>query len=161
MRAKIESADLHLDVSALTETATVVGDSIRLQQVFTNLLSNAVKFTPRGGHVVVALTTNDRDVHVTIADTGSGISADLLPHVFDAYRQGRETLHQSVKGLGLGLSIAKYIIDRHTGTIAAASDGPGCGSAFTITLALAPKSERHVPVAQRVGHAEKSRPAVH
>jgi signal transduction histidine kinase len=119
------------------EEPTVLGDSIRLQQVFTNLLSNAIKFTPRGGQITVTITATDIDTSVTVSDTGSGISADLLPHVFEPFRQGRDTLHQSRQGLGLGLSITRYLITRQSGTIAAASDGAGCGSAFTVTLPLA------------------------
>jgi len=137
MRAKIESAGLHFDVTTATDDAPIVGDSIRLQQVFTNLLSNAVKFTHTGGRVSVAVTVKDQEARVTVADTGSGIPAVLLPHVFDPFRQGRETLQQSSRGLGLGLSLARYLVEQHQGTIVAASDGPGRGSAFTVTLPLA------------------------
>jgi signal transduction histidine kinase len=135
-RGRIEASGLRLDVIIPAEEPTVLGDSIRLQQVFTNLLSNAIKFTPRGGQITVTITATDIDTSVTVSDTGSGISADLLPHVFEPFRQGRDTLHQSRQGLGLGLSIVRYLITRHDGTIAAASGGAGCGSAFTVTLPL-------------------------
>ncbi len=136
-RGKVESAGIHLETTVPSDEVAVVADSIRLQQVFTNLLSNAAKFTPRGGRISVELTVTDRQARVRVADTGSGISPDMLPHVFDAFRQGRETLQQSSHGLGLGLSIARYLIERHDGTITVASDGPGLGSAFTVTLPVA------------------------
>jgi signal transduction histidine kinase len=97
MRARIESSGLTLEVAA--EDASIVGDPVRLQQVFTNLLSNAVKFTPKGGDISVALRVKDRDAQVVVTDTGSGIAADVVPHVFDSFRQGLETLHQSSNGL--------------------------------------------------------------
>jgi signal transduction histidine kinase len=143
MRGRIESAGLHLQVAAPDDDTVIVGDSIRLQQVFTNLLSNAVKFTRKGGHVSVALTVTAHEARVTVADTGNGISPDVLPFVFDAFRQGHETLQQSPHGLGLGLSIARYLVERHDGTISVASDGPGRGSAFTVMLPLAQQSSPH------------------
>jgi len=135
MRARIESAGLHLQ--AMVDDAAIVGDSIRLQQVLTNLLSNAVKFTPKGGRISLTVTVTQRDARITVADTGSGISADMLAHVFDAFRQGRDTLQQSSRGLGLGLAISRYLVEQHRGTIAVNSEGSGRGSAFTITLPLA------------------------
>jgi signal transduction histidine kinase len=151
MRGKIESAGLHLELRAPDNDTVIVGDSIRLQQVFTNLLSNAVKFTPKGGRISVALMVTEREARVTVADSGSGITPDVLPFVFDAFRQGHDTLQQSWHGLGLGLSIARCLVERHEGTIAVASDGPGRGSAFTVTLPLAkqpgpPGAVRHAIV---------------
>lgn len=138
VRGKIESAGLDLLTSLPTIDVSIVGDSIRLQQVFTNVLTNAVKFTPRGGSISVSLTTKESDATVTVTDTGSGISAEMLPLVFEPFRQGRETLRQSTLGLGLGLSIARYLVERHQGTIRCASDGPGRGASFIVTLPLAP-----------------------
>jgi signal transduction histidine kinase len=73
---------------------------------------------------------------VIVADSGLGIAPELLPHIFDRFRQGRETLAQSAQGLGLGLAISRYLIQQHRGTIVAASEGPGSGAIFTITLPL-------------------------
>jgi signal transduction histidine kinase len=151
MRGKIESAGLHLEVWAPDNDSIIVGDSIRLQQVFTNLLSNAVKFTPKGGRISVALMVTEREARVTVADSGSGITPDVLPFVFDAFRQGHDTLQQSRHGLGLGLSITRYLVEQHDGTIAVASEGPGRGSAFTVRLPLAkqpapPGAVRHAIV---------------
>jgi signal transduction histidine kinase len=162
MRGKIESAGLHLEMAAMDDDITVVGDSIRLQQVFTNLLSNAVKFTPKGGHISMALMATERDALVTVADTGSGIAKDVLPFVFDAFRQGRATLQQSSHGLGLGLSIARYLAERHDGTITVASDGPGRGSAFTVMLPLAPPPSPHSAVRRAiVDPARRGAVAIH
>ena len=152
MRTKIETAGLHLDVDAPADEPLIVGDSVRLQQVFTNLLSNAIKFTPKGGRISVAMTATNRHVRVTVADTGSGITAEVLPRVFDAFRQGRETLHQSPRGLGLGLSIARDLVERHEGTITAASEGPGRGAAFTVTLPLSQQPYDQQGVRRSPGH---------
>jgi signal transduction histidine kinase len=138
MRGKIGAAGLDLHVAVSRDDIVIVGDSIRLQQVFTNLLSNAIKFTPEDGHVSVATTVAEGEARVIVADTGSGISAEFLPHVFDAFLQDRHTLQQSSRGLGLGLSISRYLIERHGGTITATSEGRGRGSAFTVSLPLAP-----------------------
>lgn len=138
VRGKIESSGLDLHTSLPSINVSIVGDSIRLQQVFTNLLTNAVKFTARGGSISVSLTTKEADATVTVTDTGSGISAEMLPLVFEPFRQGRETLRQSTLGLGLGLSIARYLVERHQGTIRCDSDGPGRGASFIVTLPLAP-----------------------
>jgi signal transduction histidine kinase len=162
MRGKIESAGLRLEVAAMDDDITVVGDSIRLQQVFTNLLSNAVKFTPKGGHISVALMATERDARVTVADTGSGIADDVLPFVFEAFRQGQATLQQSSHGLGLGLSIARYLAERHDGTITVASDGPGRGSTFTVSLPLAQQPSPHSAVRHAiVDPARRSAVAIH
>lgn len=103
--------------------------------MLTTSRSNAVKFTP-SGHLSVMTTVAEGHARVTVADTGIGITAEFLPHVFDAFRQDRRTLQHSSRGLGLGLSIASYLIDRHGGTITTTSEGRGHGSAFTVSLPL-------------------------
>jgi signal transduction histidine kinase len=150
MRGKIEAAGLDLHVAISGDDTMIVGDSIRLQQVFTNLLSNAIKFTPRGGGVSVATTVAQGKARVTVTDTGSGITAEFLPHVFDAFRQDRHTLQHSSRGLGLGLSISRYLVERHGGTITATSEGRGRGSVFTVLLPLAAHREARVRSAPRV-----------
>ncbi|GAC1454863.1 MAG: hypothetical protein PVSMB1_04100 [Gemmatimonadaceae bacterium] len=136
-RGRLEASGLHLDVVTPAEEPLVLADSIRLQQVLTNLLSNAIKFTPRGGRVTVTISSTDSVASVTVLDTGTGIAPEFLPHVFESLRQGHDTLHQSPQGLGLGLSIARYLVERQNGTIHAASEGAGRGSVFTIALPLA------------------------
>jgi signal transduction histidine kinase/PAS domain-containing protein len=114
--------------------AMVHGDADRLQQVLWNLLSNAVKFTPAGGQIRVRSEDSDGTVRIVVSDTGSGIAPDLLPYVFDRFRQGDSTPTRSFGGLGLGLSIARAIVEMHGGTLKAASEGEGRGATFTITL---------------------------
>jgi signal transduction histidine kinase len=147
MRGTIEAACLDLHVTISREEMMIVGDSIRLQQVFTNLLSNAIKFTPKGGAVSVVTSVAKGEAQVTVADTGSGIAAEFLPRMFDAFRQDGRTLQHSSHGLGLGLSIARYLVEKHGGTITAASEGRGRGSAFTVLLPLtAHEDVESVPV---------------
>lgn len=112
------------------------GDPARLQQVFWNLLRNAAKFTPQGGEIVVR-SGNERDkggLFVEVRDTGVGIAPDVLPRIFDAFEQGDTRTTRQFGGLGLGLAIAKAVIDMHGGTIAAESAGEGRGATFTVRL---------------------------
>ena len=120
---------LDLDIAAVPP---VRGDRERLKQVLWNVLGNAIKFTPRDGHVLLAMVAAGDDVKVTISDTGVGISESLLPHVFEHFRQGDEGA-----GLGLGLAIARQVIEMHGGTIEAQSGGPHLGSTFVICLPIA------------------------
>jgi PAS domain S-box-containing protein len=112
----------------------VVGDPARLQQVVWNLVSNAIKFTPRGGHVDVELRDDPGGVAILVRDDGTGIPPELLPHVFDRFRQGAASLTPHHDGLGLGLSIVRHLVEVHGGTVSAASDGNGRGSTFIVTL---------------------------
>jgi PAS domain S-box-containing protein len=115
----------------------VIGDSGRLHQIVWNLLSNAVKFTPSGGQVEVSLAQSGSNVLLTISDTGEGIPAESLPHIFDRFRQGKSSSSGRYSGLGLGLAIARNLVELHGGTIKASSNGPNQGSRFTVTLPCA------------------------
>jgi two-component system, chemotaxis family, CheB/CheR fusion protein len=115
---------------------TIVGDPARLQQVVWNLLSNAIKFTPTGGQVQINLAYIGTQAQITVSDTGSGISADFLPHVFDRWSQSDHSPTESKPGLGLGLSIVRSLIELHGGTVEVASAGAGEGTTFTIWLSL-------------------------
>lgn len=117
------------------KTPTVLGDERRLQQVIWNLLSNAVKFTSDGGLIQVNLNNTDSHAQIVIKNTGIGIAPELLPHVFERFRQGDRS-QQRHGGLGLGLAIAKELVELHGGTIEAHSKGQGKGAKFTITLPL-------------------------
>jgi len=117
-------------------TGLVSGDSERLQQVMSNLLSNAIKFTPKGGHVTIALRKVQSHAEVSVRDDGMGIEAGFLPHVFEPFRQATGGPTRSSSGLGLGLSIVRHIVELHGGAIAAESGGPGLGATFTIQLPL-------------------------
>jgi CheY-like chemotaxis protein len=111
------------------------GDADRLQQVVWNLLSNAVKFTERGGRVELnARHTEEGTVRLLVRDTGKGIEPKFLPHVFDRFRQADSSSTRQYGGLGLGLSIARSLVESHGGTIQAASSGEGHGATFAVTL---------------------------
>ncbi|WP_414585708.1 ATP-binding protein [Scytonema sp. PCC 10023] len=125
-----------------TPVEPIWGDSDRLQQVVWNLLSNAIKFTPDGGRVKVRLSVvsgseqqaTDNYAQIQVSDTGKGISPDFLPYVFDRFRQADSTSTRSNKGLGLGLAIARHLVELHGGTIQAESPGIGQGATFTVML---------------------------
>lgn len=112
----------------------IAGDEDRLQQVVWNLLANAVKFTPSGGHVRVRAARVGPHVEITVADTGAGIHAEFLPHVFERFRQADATTTRAHGGLGLGLAIVRHLVEMHGGTVRAESEGPGQGATFTVTL---------------------------
>jgi len=112
----------------------VDGDSTRLEQITSNLIDNALKYTPGGGRIEVRTWTENDDVVLSVRDTGVGIAADLLPHVFDVFVQGASTLDRSQGGLGIGLSLVRRMAELHGGGIEAESKGPGGGSTFTLRL---------------------------
>jgi PAS domain S-box-containing protein len=112
----------------------VSGDAERLQQIVWNLLSNAIKFTPRGGKVQVRLERVDSHIEINVSDTGRGISPEFLPFVFERFRQADASFSREHGGLGLGLSIAKQLVEMHGGTIEASSAGLGQGATFTLKL---------------------------
>jgi PAS domain S-box-containing protein len=126
-------------------TGSVRGDERRLQQVFWNLVHNAVKFTPSGGRVDVHLQERADAVVVSVRDTGRGISPAFLPHVFERFRQEDSSTRREAQGMGLGLSIARHLVELHGGIIGAYSDGPGCGATFEVQLPLV--------MAEHRGHA--------
>lgn len=114
--------------------AVVHGDKARLEQVFFNLLGNALKFTPEGGRVSVDVVLEGRELIVRVSDTGRGIDPEFLPFVFERFRQSDETAGKEYGGLGLGLSIARQLVEAHGGSIAVESEGRGKGAAFTVLL---------------------------
>lgn len=116
--------------------APALGDPPLLRQVVTNLVDNALKFTPAGGRVQVRLTRQSDAAQIEVVDTGAGMSPEFLPHAFDRFRQGDASIDRAHGGLGLGLSIVRGLVELHGGTVRAASEGPGRGSTFTVTLPL-------------------------
>jgi signal transduction histidine kinase/CheY-like chemotaxis protein len=124
-------------VTALAEGVGVIrGDPDRLQQVVWNLLSNAIKFTPAGGRVEVRLVRAGREAELHVTDTGEGIRPDFLPHVFERFRQADSTSTRAHGGLGLGLSIARHLVELQAGRIEAHSEGVGRGATFTVRFPI-------------------------
>jgi signal transduction histidine kinase/ActR/RegA family two-component response regulator len=135
VRPMAEARNIALTFSADAAAADVVnGDPGRLQQVIGNLLANAIKFTPEGGRVDVSVTQVGSQMEVRIVDTGRGMSADFLPHVFERFRQADNSPSRQQGGLGLGLAIVRQLMELHGGTVHAASEGEGHGSTFLIRL---------------------------
>jgi PAS domain S-box-containing protein len=133
-RAAAGEKGIQISVSAPAEAMHVLGDPERLRQVISNLASNAVKFTPEGGSVDVRLSPRERLVCVSIADTGVGIAAEFLPHVFERFRQADGGTTRGHGGLGLGLAIVRHIVEAHGGNVRAESPGVGQGALFEVTL---------------------------
>jgi PAS domain S-box-containing protein len=123
------------------EPAILLGDAARLQQIIWNLLSNAIKFTPAGGCVELRAERDEGHIRIIVSDTGKGIQPEVLPHVFDRFRQADASGSRRHSGLGLGLALVKDLVELHGGKVEAASEGAGCGSTFTVTLPLATQSE--------------------
>ncbi|WP_416674465.1 PAS domain S-box protein [Egbenema bharatensis] len=131
--AEAKSISLHLE---LPDVGQVSGDTARLQQIVWNLLSNAIKFTPEGGRVEVKVEQVEHQVQVIVSDTGKGISAAFLPHIFESFRQEDVSTTRKHGGLGLGLAIVRQLVEAHGGTILAESPGEGLGAEFTVQLPL-------------------------
>ena len=129
-----------------TTPVVVEADATRMEQVVTNLLVNALKYTDEGGRVEVEVRAVGEEAVIRVRDTGIGISPDLLPRLFDLFAQGGQTLDRSQGGLGIGLTLVRKLVELQGGRVEAWSDGPGCGSVFTITmprlLAVSP-AEQH------------------
>jgi len=144
IRPSINAKSLHLELVNDEGDALLLGDAARLQQVIWNLLSNAVKFTPAGGTVRVEVRRASNDeMQIAVSDTGPGIPKRLLPLIFERFRQGDSSATRSFGGLGLGLAIAKNLVELHGGSVSAASEGEGRGSVFTVRLPLSrPQSDR-------------------
>ncbi|MBV9923497.1 MAG: response regulator [Acidobacteria bacterium] len=160
VRADASARDIELSVELPDCPLVVQGAPVRLQQVVWNLLSNAVKFTPRGGRVRVRVWREGGEARVEVTDTGVGIPAEFLPHVFDRFRQADGSTTRQYGGLGLGLAIVRALAELHGGWAIAESEGEGRGSRFTFSLPRAvateevgepepevvPESEEGVPV---------------
>jgi signal transduction histidine kinase/ActR/RegA family two-component response regulator len=131
-----EAKQIRLQLVLDERAGLISGDSERLQQVMWNLISNAIKFTPKGGRVQVVLQRAESHLEIAVSDTGTGIDAGFLPHIFEPFRQGTGGSMRRHGGLGLGLSIVRHIVELHGGEIAATSGGPDKGSRFTIKFPL-------------------------
>ena len=140
VEAASPSTDAHRQVVELTlpdVPMPIRGDPMRLEQIIANLMSNACKFTPDSGRIRVLVATIGQIASVMVADDGVGMSAELLPRIFDIFVQGERTLDRSNGGLGVGLTLSKRLAELMGGTLMATSAGPGCGSEFTLAFPLA------------------------
>jgi two-component system, chemotaxis family, CheB/CheR fusion protein len=146
--------EVEITLTVRTELGLVCADPDRLQQIVWNLLSNAVKFTPSGGRVAVDLDREGEWIVIRVTDTGIGITEDLLPHIFDRFLQGESGAARQHGGLGLGLAIAKQLVELHGGQISASSAGKGEGASFFVRLPLNLASE--VPAAEWQPRQESS-----
>jgi PAS domain S-box-containing protein len=132
------------DQSAIGESAIVLGDAARLQQIVWNLLSNAIKFTPAGGSVELRAERVGKHLRIVVSDMGKGIQPEFLPYVFDRFRQVDSSGSHRSGGLGLGLALVKHLTELHGGKVEAVSEGVGCGATFTVTLPLAEHSDLRI-----------------
>lgn len=135
-RPAAEAKNISLKTALNAESVFVMGDADRMRQVVANLISNAVKFTGNDGLIVVRLENSCSDAILIIEDNGQGISAELLPSVFDRYAQADNVSTRGNAGLGLGLPLVRKLVEQHGGTATAQSSGKGCGAVFTIRIPL-------------------------
>ncbi|GAP94339.1 ATP-binding protein [Leptolyngbya sp. NIES-2104] len=136
VRLAAEAKQIQIHTKISSEIGRVMGDPGRLQQVVWNLLSNAVKFTNQGGQVTIALTGDETHAQIQVTDTGKGIRADFLPYVFEHFRQEDGAITRKFGGLGLGMAIARQIVEMHGGQISVSSPGEGAGATFTVRMPL-------------------------
>jgi signal transduction histidine kinase len=151
VRPAAEAKSIKLSVAIAPDTGRAVGDPDRLQQVMWNLVSNSVKFTGAGGRVTVSASRVGGEIRLQVKDDGQGIAPDVLPYVFERFRQGDASTTRTQGGLGLGLAIVRHLVEMHGGTVSAVSDGPGKGALFTVRLpirATLPARDTPVPPAQ-------------
>jgi PAS domain S-box-containing protein len=137
LRPTATAKGVRLEVVRPQQGGAISGDPNRLQQAVLNLISNAVKFTDAGGEVRVSLAHTDGFAEVEVRDTGSGIAPELLPKLFERFRQGHAAIQRRFGGLGLGLAIVRHIVELHGGSVQAESDGEGCGARFLMRIPLA------------------------
>jgi signal transduction histidine kinase len=141
VRPAAEAKAIELGV-ALAPGLVVHGDHDRLQQVVWNLLSNAIKFTPRGGAVSIRAGRQDAQVRISVSDTGIGIPIEQQPYIFQRFWQADTTVSREQGGLGIGLALARHLVEMHGGHISVESGGPGTGATFTVTLPAADAAVR-------------------
>lgn len=136
VRADVAAKGIEIRVNVGDELSLVEGDRLRLQQIAWNILNNAVKFTPAGGSIEIALRNQNDSAVFVVTDTGQGIDAGFLPHVFEMFRQADGSNRRRHGGLGIGLALVHQLVQLHSGTISAESDGPNKGARFTVRLPL-------------------------
>ena len=155
MRPAADGKAIVLETSLDLRGGPIAADAARMQQVLWNLVANAIKFTGRGGRIEVSLARAEPNVEIVVRDTGEGIAAEVLPHVFDRFRQGDSSTTRRHGGLGLGLALVKHLVEAHGGTVTAHSEGPGQGATFTARLPLLGQND---PAVVRRARAEPRTP---
>ena len=138
LRPVVDAKQLQLEATIDPGAGLILGDPARLEQIVTNLLSNAIKFTPNGGKIKLKLERSDSHVRLEVRDTGVGIAAEHLPHIFERFRQVDSSNVRAHGGLGLGLAIVDYLVRQQAGTVCAESEGPGKGATFAVEFPLSP-----------------------
>ena len=133
-RPLIDARKHYLRVSLPKQAVRVAGDLTRLAQVLSNLLNNAAKYTDEGGSIELTVEPSDGEAVMRVRDTGVGIAADVLSHIFEMFSQVQGSVGRSQGGLGIGLALVKSLVELHGGAVAATSGGPGCGSEFVVRL---------------------------
>jgi PAS domain S-box-containing protein len=155
----LEQRRHRLEVAFPDDPVPVDGDESRLSQVFTNLVTNAAKYTEPGGELRISIAARAPWIEATVQDNGRGISAELLPRVFELFVQGDQGVERQPGGLGIGLPVVRSLVELHGGTVRAASAGPGRGSTFTVCLPAAapgrPAAEAAPAVTDRAGPARR------
>jgi signal transduction histidine kinase len=146
LKPAADAKAVQLIAVTMPDTIEIDGDARRIQQILWNVLHNAIKFTQSGGRVEARAERVAEEVRVIVADNGRGISAAFLTHVFERFRQEDSSTTRESAGLGLGLSIAKHLVELHGGTISAVSSGHGHGSAFTVRFPIAGKRTADRPL---------------
>ncbi len=154
-KPQAEHKNIRLDFSANKENINVIGDAVRLQQVFTNLLSNSLKFTPEGGQINILVESFGDIVKIYVKDSGHGIKKETLPKIFNQFSQGDMNNHDRTS-LGLGLSIVKTLVGKHGGTVTAESEGLGKGATFRVTLPLSAAAVK--PIVNGTKKVENGKP---
>jgi CHASE3 domain sensor protein/CheY-like chemotaxis protein/two-component sensor histidine kinase len=166
MRPAADARSLRI-TTAIEAGLRISGDPDRLQQIMWNLMTNAVKFTPKGGEIAINVTRADSHVVIEVRDTGDGIDLSFLPHVFQPFRQSDSSRARVHKGLGLGLSIVKYLVEAHGGSVSVWSAGNGKGTTFRVSLPIMPivhgemSDETALPIANDVGDIPITLPSPH
>jgi PAS domain S-box-containing protein len=156
-RPQVEAGGHRFVLEPADREIWLAGDAVRLAQVLTNLLNNAAKYSEPGGTITIATRLTDTDrVRIAVQDTGIGLTPDAMAHVFDMFSQVDQGGDRSQGGLGIGLSLARRLVEMHGGTLTAASDGPGRGSTFCVELPAAMRTTAASPVARRAAAAGKT-----
>jgi signal transduction histidine kinase len=151
------SRNIHIESNLPREPVSLDLDAARIGQALSNLLDNAMKFTPDGGHVRVSLECDRSEAIIKVADTGIGIDPEFLPRVFERFAQAHGGINRRYGGLGLGLAITKAMVEIHGGSVAAESEGRGCGSRFIVRLPLANTVEQNATgksATRLIGHSD-------